>query len=113
MKHIQRHRSLKIVLSITAWLIALSAAWYVLLCVNNPLSIFNEDPAAKVYVDGHQVSFEKGVYRSSSLKSSYTVEVRDSTGIQKREVFPLDTDSGSVAVTKKGVEWHIESVTIK
>lgn len=80
----------------------------------DPFLMINEDPSAQVYVDGEKITFsggKTGTYDLAAVGDSYAVEVRQASGTVKRTIHPRGegSDSGSVCVRKKGVEWNVAS----
>lgn len=80
--------------------------------LTNPISIFRKDPGADVFIDGKPIDFERGVYRLCGWKRSYRIVVQSSRGTVSRRIYPWDdlSDSGSVHIDRKGVEFYVKSV---
>ncbi|MBI5707038.1 MAG: hypothetical protein HZC36_08625 [Armatimonadetes bacterium] len=81
----------------------------------NPVLLINEDPSAKVFVDGNLIQFQHGTAILHPWKNSYVVEVRFSKGVEIRRILPWDpsSDSGAVSVSPTEVRFDFKNTNLK
>lgn len=88
--------------------------WYILTLMD-PIPIFRKDPAARIFVDGQQLAFERGTAHVIRWKPSFLVEVRSARGTERRIIYPwsLESDSGSISVNKDHTDWELDTSPVE